>query len=466
MNDVEERISKNTAERTWANRAAFVLLCSGIVFATIAYGAVHQPILALIYIVTGAVCALWAVDSVLKRRFEASSDPIQFILLAAAVYGVVQIIPFGWAVGAAGVAAVPGTISLDPFATQLNALHFFVLFLFLAAALSVIDSAARIRRVVAVIAVFGFIYAFYSILQAVLSPGRIYGIYEPRFAVPFGSFVNRHNFAAFMELTICLPLGLLFAGAADKDKRLLYLTAVALMGVAILMSGSRGGFVALVSQVIVLVTLTTGSSTRRGALVKVSAAAVLMIAIVAGSYFVGGESSLTRLADSAVSSDVTTERGHIWRITTKVIADNLPFGAGLGAFGVAYTRHDTLSGLERVEQAHNDYLQVLADAGIPGALMGAAFLFFLFRSGLDGARVRNKYRKGVAIGALAGCFGVLVHSLFDFVLHTTAISLMFLTHVALMAASRRSYNDDLEVRSQHERTSHERERGSVHRFGR
>jgi hypothetical protein len=34
-------------------------------------------------------------------------------------------------------------------------------------------------------------------------------------------------------------------------------------------------------------------------------------------------------------------------------------------------------------------------------------------------------------GALAGCFAVLVHSFFDFTLHTTANALLFLTLAAL-----------------------------------
>jgi hypothetical protein len=40
-------------------------------------------------------------------------------------------------------------------------------------------------------------------------------------------------------------------------------------------------------------------------------------------------------------------------------------------------------------------------------------------------------RRGVALGALSGCAGVLVHSFFDFTLHTTANGLMFLLLAAL-----------------------------------
>ena len=127
----------------------------------------------------------------------------------------------------------------------------------------------------------------------------------------------------------------------------------------------------------------------------------------------------------------------------------MPFGAGFGAFGAAYTRFDTLSGLARVEQAHNDYLQVLADAGIPGLLLGLVFLFLLFRYGWRARKIENVFRRGIALGAFAGCFAVLVHSIFDFVLHVTAVALMFLTLLALLAANQKPFPDELEDERKH-----------------
>jgi hypothetical protein len=43
----------------------------------------------------------------------------------------------------------------------------------------------------------------------------------------------------------------------------------------------------------------------------------------------------------------------------------------------------------------------------------------------------DAFRRGVALGALSGCFAALVHSFFDFPLHTTANGLLFLTLAAL-----------------------------------
>lgn len=429
---------------TFANKLTFFLLCALIVFTTIAYGTVHQPIIAFFYFVVALIPILWAVDGFQSGNARFSKSLIQIPLFATAFYGLIQIFPFGNLAEIAGVAGISRTISFDPFSTQTSAFHFLALSIFLAAMLAFTDSVKRLQKIVSLITIFGFVFAFFAILQAVLSPTKIFGIYEVRNGSPFGSFVNRNNFAAFMEMSLSLPLGLLFVGGITKDKRLLYLTAIALMGVGLVLSGSRGGLVALLAQIIFLVILTTKTKSYAQIALKAGLSILLVAAIVVGSIFVGGESSLTRIAETGLAENTTTDRTHIWNVTVGIIKENPLLGAGLGAFGVAYTKHDDFSGLERVEQAHNDYLQVLSDAGIVGLLIGLFFVFWLFRAGLQNMKTENTFRRGIIIGALAGCFSIFVHSVFDFVLHTTAISVLFLTLVSLVISAGNAFADDIE----------------------
>lgn len=427
-----------------ANRLVFILICAVIALTTLLYGTVHQPIIALFYLAVTVMVLLWAADSLICGTLRVSRHLLQVPLFLLGVYALIQVIPFGTLADSAGIQGVPRTISLEPFATRVTALHIFALGAFFSLVLIYIDSASRLRRMTTVFVIFGFVYAFYSILQSVLSPDKIYGIYKPLTATPFGSFVNRHNFAAVIEMLISIPLGMMLVGAVRRDKRLLYGTAIALMAAALLLSGSRGGLVAQLSGVIFLVIITSRSRGRKSLVLKAAMSLVLVFAAIGGAIFVGGETSLTRFADSATSQNVSSNRMQIWGVTLKVIANNLPFGAGLGAFVTAYPPHDTASGLERVDQAHNDYLQIVADAGIPGLLLGGLFLYWLFREGKRNISVPNTFRRGVASGALAGCFAILVHSLFDFVLHITAISVMFLTLMALLIVSGRKYPDDID----------------------
>jgi O-antigen ligase len=214
------------------------------------------------------------------------------------------------------------------------------------------------------------------------------------------------------------------------------------MGVALVMSGSRGGLVALVAAIFFMILVTSKAKSANQVALKAGLAVLLLALIVLGSIFVGGESSLTRFAETAASDDFSADRFHIWSVTWKVIVEYLPFGAGIGAFAAAYTPFDTMNGLGRVEQAHNDYLQILADAGLVGLALAVFFIFVLFRTGIRATRTENIYRRGIAVGALSGCFAILIHSIFDFVLHTTAVSVMFLTLAGLVVAAGSKYADD------------------------
>lgn len=427
---------------TRLSRVVFAALCSMIVLTVVPYGTVHPPIIGIFHVLIALVAVLAIADALFRGEARIAISPLQVPIIAAVVYAFVQIIPFGYSGEGAGLTGIPNTISRDPYWTLVFAMHLIALGLFLHLAIHSLDSARRINKAVILVIGFGFVFAFFSIIQSFLSPERIYGVYEVAFAKPFGTFVNRHNFAAYMEMTIALPLGLLFQGAVKKDKRLLLLTAVALMAVAVLMSGSRGGLFAIGAQVLLLLLLSRGRIVRGRLWLKAVLALLLVAVVVLGAALIGGETSMNRLSETASSDDFSTRRAQIWSVTFDVIKDNLPLGAGFGAFGVAYTPHDMQSGLERVEQAHNDYLQVLADAGVMGAVIGIGFLFALYRAAREVLAVENLFRRGVGIGALVGIFGVLVHSLFDFVLHTTAVSILFLFLLALLRVSRDRYPDD------------------------
>jgi O-antigen ligase len=258
----------------------------------------------------------------------------------------------------------------------------------------------------------------------------------------FGPFINRHHFAGYMELTIALPLGLIFSNAIEREKKFIYMFAAALMGVALVMTNSRGGIVSLIAELLFLVSLmgigrrhSKKRSEKRPRLKSAAARAGLALALVivlfGGVALLGGEEALSRLVGSVNADDPTTGRAHFWSVTVDIIKNHPVIGTGLGAFGVVYTGYDTRNGLYRLEQAHNDYLQVLSDGGIVGAVLGLVFLVALFRMGFARRESRDDFRRGVATGALAGCFAVLVHSFFDFTLHTTSNSLLFLVLAAL-----------------------------------
>jgi O-antigen ligase len=437
-------------EQTWSGSIIFLTVCLALILTTLAFGTVDYWTLATFQAGAALIVVCWFVDAWRTKVLRVSSNALQWPLIGLIVLGFIQILPFGGASDAGGALTgqIARTLSLDPYATRLVLIQLIALFIYFAATLAYTDSPRRLRAIVRTIIIFGFILAFIAVIQSLISPTKIYGIREPRLAVPFGPFVNRHNFAGYMEMTLALPLGLMFSGAIENEKRLLYLTAIALMGIALFMSGSRGGMISFVAMIFFLIVLsgfgskvdgmtTEGAERVRAVVLKVGLAFTMLLAIVVAVTLIGGESSVSRFVDSVNASDPTTGRTQIWSVTLNIIKAHPVMGAGLGAYGVAYTPFDQRNGTNRPEQAHNDYLQVLADAGIVGAILGIFFIAALFRIGFKRRRSPDIFRRGVATGALAGCFAVLVHSFFDFTLHTTSNALLFLTMVGLATTGSR-----------------------------
>lgn len=413
----------------------------------LAFGTVDSWALAVFQLGAGFVVTLWAADAWRTRRLRLSRNLLPLPLLGLFAVGLVQLLPFGGAGGMiAGLTSAPvRTLTLDPTATRFVLMQLAALLIYFSATLVFTDSPKRLRFVVRAITIFGFLLAVFGMLQYFINPAQIYWLRQPQYAVPFGPFINRHHFAAYMELTIALPLGLLFSGAVTDERRLLYAFAIGMMSIALLLTQSRGGLLSLAAEVFFLVVITgvirrrdkraaetaTPGMTTRAALVRAGLGFALVAALLVSAISFGGEESLVRLVGTVDAADPTSGRTQFWQGAWEVIKHHPVLGAGLGAFGVAYTRYDVLHGIERLEQAHNDYLQVLADAGIVGGVLGLCFIGLLFRYGFARINSADKFRRGVAAGALAGCFAVLVHSFFDFSLHLPSHALLFLVLAAL-----------------------------------
>ncbi len=437
---------------TLASRFTFLVICVAIVLSALAYGTVHYWALGLFNLGGLTILILWVVDGWQLGALRVSRNPLQLPLLGALGLGLIQLLPLR-DVTSDGVTtiALANTLSLDPNATRLVLVQFATLLIYFAATLVFVDTPHRLHLMVRTIMVFGFCLALFGLTQSFTSPTKVYWIRELNQSTAFGPFINRHHFAGYMELTIALPLGLLFAGAVDKEKRLLYLFVAGLMGVALVMTSSRGGIISLVAQVLFFVVVTaiwrrqTGNrqgkpSWIRSAVVRVVLAMALMVGLFVAVILLGGEFSLNRFVDSVNTDDPTTGRSHFWSVTVQMIKSHPFVGTGLGAFGVIYTRYDSRNGLFRLEQAHNDYLQVLSDGGIIGAALALCFVVLLFRRAFFRANSRDDFRRGIALAALGGCFAVLVHSFFDFTLHTTSNALLFLVLAALATLNGRVEN--------------------------
>ncbi|MDV3242756.1 MAG: O-antigen ligase family protein [Methylocaldum sp.] len=392
--------------------AIFVLLSVVLVFSTVAFGAVDTGSTAILSLVFAVVVILWAADAWITGGIRFNGSLLQIPIAALLLIGLVQLLPLNGRGEITGIlhTAPVSSLSLDPYATRFFIVQLVYGLIFFAALLA-FTNRSRLRKLVVAIIIFGSVMAFFGILQRLADPSAIYGIRPTPQSIPFGPFVNQHHFAAFMEMTGGLTMGLLFGRSVARDKRIFLVLAMIVMGTAVVLTSSRGGMLSFSAMVVfaVMAGARTGSKGRAhsendsgsslrhrvGLAAAVSGIGFLILGTV---LLVGGDRSLVRGLGFSSGDDFTSGRSHFWRVGWNIFLDNPIIGAGLDAFGVAYSRYDTAIGLYRVERAHNDYLQILTDAGILGFLCVAAFIFLLFRKSLNVVgTAHDRFRRGAAI---------------------------------------------------------------------
>jgi hypothetical protein len=316
---------------TLASRFAFLVICVAIVLSALAYGTVHYWALGLFNLGGLTILLLWVIDSWNLGTVRISRNLLQLPLLGALVLGLVQLLPLRQlSSGGATAIGLVNTLSLDPNSTRLVLVQMATLLIYFAATLVFVDTPHRLQLLVRTITVFGFLLAILGLSQSFTSPTKVYWFRELNQSTAFGPFINRHHFAGYMELTIALPLGLLFAGAVDKEKRIIYLFVAGLMGVALVMTASRGGIISLVAEIFFLMIVTAiwrkPSERRRKKthrfrylLGRLGMTGALLVALFLGVVLLGGEFSINRFIDSVNTSDPTTGRAHFWSVTLDII---------------------------------------------------------------------------------------------------------------------------------------------------
>ena len=154
--------------------------------------------------------------------------------------------------------------------------------------------------------------------------------------------------------------------------------------------------------------------------------------------FVGGDLVVNRLESIQGEFEETDnhkiKRSEIWKSTLQIIEANPIAGTGLGAYAVSITPYDTFTGRFALEQAHNDYLELLAGGGIISFLLMVIFFVILSKRVREQMTNTTDLRQASCLGAAAGIFGVLLHSLVEFGLHTIINSLIFTVLVVIIAA--------------------------------
>ncbi|MBL8167741.1 MAG: O-antigen ligase family protein [Acidobacteria bacterium] len=424
------------------DKLTFGGLLALLVLAPLPYGAVETWSIALWEILVFGLLVLWGLLTLQTGQLRIELNPLMWPMLGLLLVAIIQILPLG--------TGDRPTLSFEAFSTTQFALKLFASLCFFLLCASFIHNDDRRELTANVIIAVCVVIALVGIGQSYI--GKM--LWQRG---TFGPFVNRNHFAGFLELGVGLAGGLLIGRTVKQIWLAVYASAALVMCAGIALSASRGGVLALAAEVVflALVAIPTFISKNRShnerrraaVLLRVAGAFVLGAAAIVGSMFLVGSEGLVQnfaqVQTETQSEQQASERfsrRNIWRATSELIREHPLLGVGLGAFQFAYTRYDQSSGAQRVEQTHNDYLQILADAGIVGGVLALTFILLLFGRGFAAAQTHDRRKRAIVLGALTGCFAIAVHSFVEFNLQITANAQLFLALAALATPARRKRN--------------------------
>ena len=155
--------------------------------------------------------------------------------------------------------------------------------------------------------------------------------------------------------------------------------------------------------------------------------------------WMGGNELTRRLA--SIHSEAREEisggvRVSIDRDCLRMLIRRPLLGWGLGTFPIVYPEFRSFYTTFFVNQAHNDYLQLLVETGVAGFSIAVWFLVLVFRRAARKLKNWTENASGtMTVAALLGCIGILVHSLLDFNLQIPANAALFYVLCALAASA-------------------------------
>src|SRR5439155_10486866 len=258
-----------------------VLLVSALIGAPLAFGAVITGACVALGLVARLSLFLWAVGSVWQGRLDLISCPLYIPLATFLLLGLAQY----WA-----------QLPLDRFETRqaLVLLGSDLTFFFLAAQLFASADSRTWRLFGPTVLLFAGSLGLFAILQIASGTAQIYGVVDTPGKLHFGPYVNPNHYAGLMEMLV--PVAVLYIVGRHRRSSvaaLLLLAVIATVAVAaLLLSGSRGGLLALSTEMtLVLALLGWGARTAEKRRLAKAVAATILAAILLFSWVDSGRAS-------------------------------------------------------------------------------------------------------------------------------------------------------------------------------
>ncbi len=257
--------------------------------------------------------------------------------------------------------------------------------------------------------------------------GVIVRFFDPGYSYLAGFQNNRNSEADILLIAmICsaaLIRDLVLAGLLPDRRRLVLSTALGasvLFSLGVVLTGSRTGMVLIIVAVLAQAVLVKPW-------LRLGARNLAIAAVVA---LVSGAMVLYALQDNAMTAralgrfhTATEIRPEIWQDTRFAIANYFPWGSGMGTFVPTFMAGERLEIVSATysNRAHNDYLELLLEAGLAGSLIFSVITVLVLSSAFKGFSRSGPRIRGQVFCAISVLSIIAVHSIVDYPLRSMSL---------------------------------------------
>lgn len=207
---------------------------------------------------------------------------------------------------------------------------------------------------------------------------------------------------------------------------------IILAGLAVV--GSRGGVLFAMISVLLSVALVyrpraTGQQRKRSVLPLV----------VIGSLLVFGQLGMAGILQLASTDPLADYRTTIFRVSMETMRSVFPVGGGFGSFVPLYQMFESPGTMisNYVNHAHNDWLEIVIEGGLPAAVLLVIFVVLVLASVVTVLQLAmdnsaNGYYRAAAVALLL----FLMHAVIDFGLRTPALGAVAAACFGLLLSAR------------------------------
>lgn len=284
-----------------------------------------------------------------------------------------------------------------------------------------ITSVGQIKRIIKVMltsALIVSLYGFYQYLFGVnLSVNEwVDGTQFPDLKVRvFSTLENPNLLAGFLVTMMAIATGMGCKAHTLKGRILLFLL-VGIFGGCLLLTYSRGAWLSLLAVIAVY-----GILYNR----KIFWLFILLPIVI----LCGHDAVLDRIMSIVNPTDTSsTLRLALWESTIAMIMDKPLLGIGWGAYFLVYPQYDFFLNNANIKifHAHNMYLNIAAEIGIPGLLTFLSIMYGHVRLALSVINSAGEdWSSGLMLGIVAGVMGVVINGFTDYVMFNIQLSMLY-----------------------------------------